>query len=197
LGQRFFGAELRQAEVENLGIAAWGDENIGGLDVAMNDPGVVGRSQRIGDPDSEREQRFHLQWLAGDALFQGGALQILHDDEGAAVLFTDVINRADVRVIQGRRSLGLAPESAQGFGIAGEVIGQKLESDESLEPAVFGLIDHPHAAVSQFLDDPVMGDIPANERIDAFLRVMALVASQCACCHIYRGIRQEPCCVPL
>ena len=36
-------------------MVAPGDENIGGLDVAVDDPGVVGGIQRIGDLDSERQ----------------------------------------------------------------------------------------------------------------------------------------------
>jgi hypothetical protein len=47
--------QFRQAEIENLGLAAGGDENVRGLDVAMNDPFLVRRVQRIGNLDGETE----------------------------------------------------------------------------------------------------------------------------------------------
>ena len=57
----------------------------------------------------------------GDALLQRGALQVLHDDEGAAVLLADVVNRADVGVIQGGGGAGLAPETVQGVAGRGRI----------------------------------------------------------------------------
>ena len=51
-----------------------------------------------------------------------GAFQVLHDDEGAAVLLADVINRADVRVIQSGSGPGLALETGRGLWIAGDFV---------------------------------------------------------------------------
>jgi hypothetical protein len=46
--------DLGQPEVQNLGVPALGDKNIGRLDVAVNDPLGVGSIQCIGDFDGER-----------------------------------------------------------------------------------------------------------------------------------------------
>src|SRR6185436_18801946 len=87
-------------EVQDLGVAAWADENFGGLDITVNDAGAVRRIQRVGDFDAERQQRVHLQTaMLEDFLLQRGALQILHGDEGATVLLADVVNGADVGMI--------------------------------------------------------------------------------------------------
>src|SRR5438105_4101079 len=50
------GRDLRQAEVENLGMAALGDENIGGFDVAVDDALAVGGIEGLCDLDG-RESR--------------------------------------------------------------------------------------------------------------------------------------------
>ena len=49
--------QLREAEVCQLGIAARGDQDVVGLDVAMQDPGCMRRGEPVGDA---REQLDHL-----------------------------------------------------------------------------------------------------------------------------------------
>ena len=43
--------QLGQAEIQHLGLPALGQKDIRRLEVAMNDSGVVGRFQRVGDLD--------------------------------------------------------------------------------------------------------------------------------------------------
>ena len=102
------------------------------------------------------------------------------------------MNRADVRVIQGGGGSSLAPETIQGLRVASELVRQKLESDEALEPGVFGLVDHTHPACVQLLDDAVVGDGAADQRIGAYLCGFALLASEGPRGHFYRRILQEP-----
>ena len=64
-------SHLGQSEVQDLGVAAWADEDVGGLDIAVNDACAVRRIQRVGDFDAERQHRVHVQTaMAGDALLQ-------------------------------------------------------------------------------------------------------------------------------
>ena len=48
--------DLGETEIENFGVAALGDENIGGLDVAVNDAFGVRGVERVGDFDGESEE---------------------------------------------------------------------------------------------------------------------------------------------
>jgi len=49
------------------------------------------------------------------------------------------------------------------LGIAGEIGREKLERHDSVEPGVLGFVDLSHAALADFLEDPVMGDRFAGE----------------------------------
>ena len=89
-----------QTEVENFGVSALGDKNICGFDVAMNDPFCVGGFQSVGYLLSQRQNIFQWHRLATEQLPKRFTFQILHGDERTAVLFTDVVNGANIRVIQ-------------------------------------------------------------------------------------------------
>ena len=82
-------------------MAARGDKNIGGLDVAMNDPlaWAVSRASAISmarvrdvSVSSGRPDNF---------VFESGAFQALHGDEGAALMLADVVDGANIGMIQG------------------------------------------------------------------------------------------------
>ncbi len=52
------------------------------------------------------------------------------------VLFANVVNGANVRMVQRRRGLGLLLEAGQGLWIAGHIVGQKLQSHETMQSRV-------------------------------------------------------------
>src|ERR1700678_1465256 len=88
--------------------------------------------------------------------------QQLHDEVGLPFLFADVVDGADVGVVQGGCGPGLAQEalmreveagvwSACGRGAGGsfgdqKAVGDELESDLAFEPGIERTIDVTHAA---------------------------------------------------
>ena len=49
-----------QTKIQDLGVAVLGHEDVGRLDIAMNDPLGMGRIQSVGDPNGDVQQRLHL-----------------------------------------------------------------------------------------------------------------------------------------
>ena len=109
---------LGEAEIEDLHVVARPDEDVLGFDIAVDDACRVRGVQRGGDLGAEVEGGVQAQRTGGEPIFQRRALEILHDDERPLVLLADVVDRADVGVVQRRRRLRFAREPAQRLGIA-------------------------------------------------------------------------------
>ena len=110
--------------------------------------------------------------------FSVRALQILHGDEGAAVLLADVMNGADVGMIQRGRGASLALEPAQRLPVASQFVRQELERDEATEPGVLRFVNHAHSAAAELLDDAVVGEGLADQGIGASGALSVLVVGE-------------------
>ena len=80
---------------------------------------------------------------------------MLHHEEGRAVLFADVEQRADVGVIQLRDGARFAFEPLAKLRSGGDLRGQRLDGDDAIEPRVAGLVDLAHPASAQRRHDLV------------------------------------------
>src|SRR5271169_4242455 len=115
-------ATLASPKSSTLNLPALGDENVGGLDVAVDDSFAVGGIERVGNLNGDVEYGLSVQRAAGDAVLQRRPVQKLHGDERLPVLLTDVIDRADVGVTEGGRSLCLALEASQSLRVSGNFL---------------------------------------------------------------------------
>ena len=152
-----------EAEVENFRAATLGDENVCGLDVAVNDASVVSGVEGVGAVDADFEEAFEFQRARGDEVLQRGAVEEFHCDKGAAVVFADVVDGADVGMIQRGGGACFTFEAFERLWVVGEIVGEKFEGDEAAEARVFGFVDHAHSATAEFFDDAVMRDCLADE----------------------------------
>ena len=91
-------------------------------------------------------------------MFQRHAIQKFHRDERLLVLLANVVNRADVRVVECGRGLSFALKAGECLRVTANFIRQELEGDEAVQPRVLSLIDHAHPATAELLDDEVMRD---------------------------------------
>ena len=148
---------FRQTEVQNLCLAALGDENIRWLDVAMDDAFRMGRVERVGNLRGQVQQHMERHRPTADPLLQRLPLQQFHGDEAMAFVFADFVDRADVRMVQRRGRARLAEKTLQGLVVARNLARKKLQRDAAAQSGVFGTVDHTHSSAAQLLDDMVMG----------------------------------------
>jgi hypothetical protein len=88
-GQVFGIGNFGEAEVEDLGVAAFCDEEVGGFDVAMNDPLSVSGVERISGSDAEIEDLLDMKAAASDEMLQRGSFEKFHDEERTAEVGAD------------------------------------------------------------------------------------------------------------
>ena len=116
------------------------------------------RVQRAGHLHANLQKFVYVHRTARDAVLQRLPFEILHHEEGVALLLTDIVDGADIRMVQGGSSASLAAEALQRLGIARRSLRQKLQRHSPAKPHVLSLVDDSHPAASKFFEDAVMGD---------------------------------------
>src|SRR5579872_434268 len=114
-------------------MSALGYKDVCWFDVPVNNAVGVGCLERIRNLDSQGKHCLHFQRSARDEVFEGHAIEKLHSDEYLQVLFADLIDRANIGMVQGRRSLRLTFETRQSLRVAGEVIRQEFQSGKTVQ----------------------------------------------------------------
>jgi hypothetical protein len=151
-----------KTEVENLRVPALGDEDVCRLDVAVEDPLPVSGVQSVGDLDPELQDLRCRKRSSGEALPERLALEKLHGDEGTSFLLVHIVDRADVRMVQGGRGTRFAPHPLHRLAVFRKVFRQELQGNEAVQLVVFGPVDDPHPSDAELLEDAVVGDDLCN-----------------------------------
>ncbi len=128
----------------------------------MDDSLAVRGVEGVCNFDRQSEQAFELHRLAVDQVFQGLAAETLHHDEQISLVLADLVDGADVGVVQRRRCAGLAAEAFEGLGVLGRDVGEEFQSDETAELSVFRFVDDTHPAATEKFEDAVMRDSLAD-----------------------------------
>ena len=150
--------DLRQSEVQNLGMSALGNEDVRRFDVAVDDAFGMRGIKGIRNLDAERENQFRVHRAIADAVLQGHAVEILHGDEVLPTALINLEHHADIWVVQRRRRLGLALEAGERLRVLGYFIGQELQGNKAMQLDVLGFVDHTHPPAAEFFDNAIVGD---------------------------------------
>ena len=146
--------EPRQAQVENLDDPLEVHQQVGRLDVAMDQPGLVS----VGEPVSRLADVVGGVTVAAgpivhDQVLQAVPLDILHHQEvdlGRPVHFAiNIVGPDDVRVVQRRHRLGFAMESFQVTRVVDLLVRQHLDRTPPPHQHVFGQVHRTHPAFAQ------------------------------------------------
>jgi hypothetical protein len=185
------------AEIDELDVAARGQQHVGGRDVAVDDVDrlavVVGEVVRViegvehlvADPRGERG--IDTAALLGAFAEQGehvDALDVLHGDEQHVALAGELEGLRDLGVDQARGELGLVDEHRVVRGVEVEVRQQPLDHDLLLEAVLAGRGGDEqlcHSADRQPLDQLISakrnGKRFGHERLQPITRARACPAS--------------------
>ncbi len=152
------------SEVEDLRLAAVGDEDIVGFQVAVDDRVVVrdadGREELLDQVDGHvhAEPPVFVEPRPHRAPFDP-----LHDDEQHWAVLVEVVDPHDAGMIERRYGGGFAVEPLPEARVAGILLGQHLDGDGDLEARVGGPIDDSHRAAPELGFDRVAPELRGTQ----------------------------------
>ncbi len=89
------------------------------------------RVERVGYLNGQTEQRIRVQWSPRNAVVQGQPIQKLHRDVGLLATLADVVNRADVGMVEGGGGTSFTAEAFQCLRVSGKFVGKELQCDKA------------------------------------------------------------------
>jgi hypothetical protein len=153
-----------EAEVEDLDAPVAGQEQVLGLEVAVDDAARVGGGQPVCDLPGVVDRLAQRQRTSCQALAQRVALEQLHYGEGRPALAPEIVDREDARVRERRDRLRLALEAGERFGSLGQVRREHLHRHVAVELGVTRPVDLAHPAGAERRFDPVRSETVAGRQ---------------------------------
>ena len=146
---------LGQTEIEDLQSPVRRDADVAGLEITVNDAGIVRGGKPLRELLAQLEDRFLWKGAGLDLVAERHARHELHDQQVEAVRGVEVVNARDVRVTQPGQGHGLVSKPRPGFRVFKGRGRQDLDGDVAIEAVVERPVDDAHATGAEFLDDAV------------------------------------------
>ena len=125
----------------------------------MHDPAPVGLVETRCNRGADLQGFFDRESAPVDPLSEGLALVVGHRDEcKALVRGVDLIDRADIWMVECGCRPGLVDEAFCRFSVTAQVSGKYLDRYHTVEIDVTGLVDYAHSAFADLFDYRVMRD---------------------------------------
>jgi hypothetical protein len=97
-----------------------------------------------------------------EEVFKRHAFKELHGDETASFILPNLVDGADVGVVQSRGGPRLTAEAFKRKRIPGQLIGKEFQRDKAAQFLVLRLVDNSHATAAELFDDLVAGNPGSN-----------------------------------
>jgi hypothetical protein len=159
---------LGQAEVGDPQLVEAVDEHVGGLQVAVQRPLLMGVLDGIGQGAHVVGGAHGRERALADQGRQALPFDEIHREKALALVLADFVDGDDVWVLQSRRRFGFGAE-ARHVVLAGQLPRQDhLERDDAVEPHLPGLVDHTHAAAGDLVQPLVFAEHPGQSILDGW-----------------------------
>ncbi len=141
------------AEVGDLHRPVRADQDVGRLDVAVDEPGGVGEPEGGGDLGGYLRRLLRREVAVGaQDVGQRAPIDVLHGDEVRRGVLAPVEHVDDVGVVEVGRRLGLTAETLDEVRVNGELGEQHLDRDLAVEQPVVAQEHVGHAAATDALE---------------------------------------------
>ena len=130
----------------------------------MDEAVFVRVRERVGDLSRDLDRLVCRHAAAGHAARERFAFQALHHEVVEAAVVPDIVNAADVGMLEARDRFRLATESFAQLRAHRAAAQHDLDGDRPIEPEIAGAIHLAHAAPAERLDDFVRPEPGAGRK---------------------------------
>ena len=127
---------LGEPKIRQLRQAVFREQDVGWLDVAVDDPEFMGLGEAVAELASEVYGLLERQCPVATPVEEAAAVHVFHDQERPVGSAAVVVDLDDVGVIQGCDRLGLGQEPAYGRLAAGGLAQNPFDRDLAVKPRV-------------------------------------------------------------
>ena len=121
------------------------------------------RIEPASDLNADLQELRYFDGPPGDTVLESLSLEQLHGDKRPAFEFSNVVNRADVGMIERGCSARFAAESLDCLRDPGNVVGEEFQRNAPAEARVLGSVNHAHPAAAKLFQDVVVGQRAADD----------------------------------
>jgi hypothetical protein len=145
------------------------------------DPRAMRLVERVRDLHPVAQRLVERERAPREAIGKRLAFEVLHHEERRALLLADVVERADMRVIEVRDRARFVLEAFTELQVSRDVRGQYLDRDGALQASVARFVDFAHAAGPERGLDLVRAEAPTGFQWHVWSGADYIAAVKTAC----------------